>query len=1015
VRDRALALDWGIKGLAAELSRRHVETIDLRGSFETANAETRVEVSFGGAFELERRRLGLELELADAELGQIARLHSTLASLAHLDLSLAARARLTLDVDDLVVDPIEIRLTGERAPAPAVVRGDARWAAATKTLSAAASTVGFDLSLLAPLSATLAERLAAAPPVPALDADIDIEASPQRRRLHATVRASTDEAPFSTLIATLEHVPGQGPSDIAIEIETLRPWRLARFDARLAHLRGVEVALGGTVRGSVSADALALAVSLAGHQGQLQIAGIPTAPLAIEHLEIEAEVAGTAAAPRLDRAELRAGAGTITAAAHVRPSKRGYAATAEVATPQLERADLDRFWPADLAPGARSQVAKAFVAGVLRDVLVAAEIAIDAKADPAVSLEALDGAATLDRVELDVLAPQPPLIVEGRARLDLDGLSATVDRAILRDLELSPGTVRLSGWRGGGLALNVETRWRGPLQSVLSTITGEPWPLIKHAQNFADATASTAGDLLVDARLGESAQSQPPQLRVRARVEGLEWHSGLLDLPISRGNLGFTFSDGAIGVEGDLVLGSSPVHVTLRHRVDDVEPRDSVRVEGRIDPATARSLGLPERRFLDGSVGVAASYTRNHDGVAEVQAQLDLTAAALELAEAGIAKRVGEKASALMEARVDPAGTLDVRSLVVDAPEVQGSARLSATTEPFRLESATVERLSIRESELTGTVRRRGDGGFSVTVDAKRLDLRSLLADEADDAAAEDVAAKATDGSGALNTQFDFEGSAGTLLLLHDVETERFAAKGSWNGERWDRLSIHGSFDDATKVALDYDRADTTGGLTLSANDLGRIWRALASKSEIEGGALRLTGAAGPAGQGLLGRGELRSFTVIQMPVFASILRLGTLDSLVGMFESKGLEFKLAEADLAWDGRRLSVANGRAVGGGIALTGEGSFDLHSGTLDFAGTVAHMGRFSRLVAHIPLINTLVLGRDRAGVIATRFHLTGAIADPEIQVQPLSTFSPGFLRDVFGAGRRGLSPKAKPKGP
>ena len=622
--------------------------------------------------------------------------------------------------------------------------------------------------------------------------------------------------------------------------------------------------------------------------------------------------------------------------------------------------------------------------------LVAAEIAVDPKADPAARLEVLDATATLERVELDLLAPQPPLIVEGRARLDLEGLSATVDRAVLRDLELGPGTVRLSGWRGGGLALNVETRWRGPLQSVLSTITGEPWSLIDRAESFADATASTAGDLLVEARLGESAKSQPPQLRVRARVEGLEWHSGLLDLPVSRGNLDFTFGDGEIGVEGDVVLGSSPVHVTLRHRVDDAEPRDSVRVEGRLDPGTARSLGLPERRFLDGSVGVTASYTRNHDGAAEVQAQLDLTAAALELAEAGIAKRVGEKASAQLEARIDPAGTLDVRSLVVDAPEVQGSARLSATTEPFRLESATVERLRIGESELTGTVRRRADGGFSVTVDAKRLDLRSLLADEADDdAAAEDVAAKTTDESGAPNTQFDFEGSAGTLLLLHDVETERFAGKGSWNGERWDRLSIHGSFDDATQIAFDYDRSDATGGVSLVANDLGRLWRALASKSEIEGGALRLTGAATPGGEGITGHGELRSFTVTEMPVFASILRLGTLDSLVGMFESKGLEFKLAEADLAWDGRRLSVANGRAVGGGIALTGEGSFDLLGGTLDFAGTVAHMGRFSRMVAHIPLINTLVLGRDRAGIIATRFRLTGAIADPEIQVEPLST--------------------------
>ena len=118
------------------------------------------------------------------------------------------------------------------------------------------------------------------------------------------------------------------------------------------------------------------------------------------------------------------------------------------------------------------------MSGTVRDVLVAAEMAIDAKADPAISLEALDGAATLHRVELDVLSPQPPLIVEGRARLDLEGLSATVERAVLRDLELGPGTVRLSGWRGGGLGLNVETRWRGPLQSVLSTITGEPWPLI---------------------------------------------------------------------------------------------------------------------------------------------------------------------------------------------------------------------------------------------------------------------------------------------------------------------------------------------------------------------------------------------------------------------------------------------------------------------------------------------------------------------------------------------------------
>ena len=152
------------------------------------------------------------------------------------------------------------------------------------------------------------------------------------------------------------------------------------------------------------------------------------------------------------------------------------------------------------------------------------------------------------------------------------------------------------------------------------------------------------------------------------------------------------------------------------------------------------------------------------------------------------------------------------------------------------------------------------------------------------------------------------------------------------------------------------------------------------------------------------------------MPVFAAILRLGTLESLLGLFETKGLRFSEAQADLAWDGRRLSVTKGRAIGAGIALTGEGDFDIAGGTLDFTGTVARMGRVQRMMAKVPVINTLVLGRDRGGIIATRFRLTGAIADPEIRVEPLSTFTPGFLRDVFGAAAANVrGSKAKPAEP
>ena len=207
--------------------------------------------------------------------------------------------------------------------------------------------------------------------------------------------------------------------------------------------------------------------------------------------------------------------------------------------------------------------------------------------------------------------------------------------------------------------------------------------------------------------------------------------------------------------------------------------------------------------------------------------------------------------------------------------------------------------------------------------------------------------------------------------------------------------SIHGSFDDATQIAFDFDRSDATGGVSFVANDLGRLWRALALGVEIEGGTLPTDRRRDTGGEGIAAHGELRSFTVTEMPVFASILRLGTLDSLVGMFESKGLQFELAEADLAL-GRQTPCRWERGEPWRRdRMTGEGSFDLIGGLLDFSAPWPCQG-LAPGGAH-PADNTLVLGAIAPGSCATRFRLTGAVADPEIHVEPLSTLTPGLVRD------------------
>jgi hypothetical protein len=744
------------------------------------------------------------------------------------------------------------------------------------------------------------------------------------------------------------------------------------------------------------------------------MSGVPAQPLAIDTIEIRGEVSGPAAAPRLERGELllaaglgpTAGAGPITAGAHLDRSRGGYTLQVEMQTPRLDRSDLDRLWPADLASDARARVAKTFVAGTLRDVAVSAAIGIEPGNESPATIDLLDASAVLDRLELDVLAPQPSVVLDGHARLDLAAVTATIDRAALRDLELGPAQVALESWRGDQPTLRLETGWRGPLQSVLALLAGEPLALFDAAR-LADATGATTGDLRLELALGEAAESKPTVVAT-ADVAGLEWPSGLFELPVSDGELRVDYARDELAVAGDARLASSPARVTMRHRFDQIEPRDSVRFEASIDRDTARALGLPEGRFVDGTIVVDGTYSGLRDGTHSVQATADLADASLELAEAGVSKPAGENGHASVDAVLDEAGILTMRSLVVEARELAGSGSFTATTAPFRLESATVERLELGRGELAGTLRRRADGGFSVTARAERIDLRGFLAPETTTGSiqADEAVAPSTDGvanaasSAAREIPFDFEVAAGSLLLLDDVETQRFDARGAWDGERWERLAIHGAFDAATQIAFDYDR-DTDRDVSFETSDLGRLWSALASDSEIRGGQLRVGGAPSPSGAGMRGHAELRDFTLIEMPVFASILTLGTLSNLMGMFETRGLEFKKADADLDWDGRVLTISNGRAIGPGIALTGGGTFDLAAGTVDFSGTVAPMRMVQRMVAKVPVINRLVLGRDRAGVIATRFHVTGATAAPQIRVEPLSTFTPGFLRDVFGA--------------
>jgi hypothetical protein len=80
-------------------------------------------------------------------------------------------------------------------------------------------------------------------------------------------------------------------------------------------------------------------------------------------------------------------------------------------------------------------------------------------------------------------------------------------------------------------------------------------------------------------------------------------------------------------------------------------------------------------------------------------------------------------------------------------------------------------------------------------------------------------------------------------------------------------------------------------------------------------------------------------------------------------------------------------------------------DMNSGRANLHGTLVPFSMFNRILGSIPLIGDILTGGDGGGVLAVAYDIKGSLADPKIDVNPVSLLTPGFLRNLFFGGDDG----------
>ena len=190
--------------------------------------------------------------------------------------------------------------------------------------------------------------------------------------------------------------------------------------------------------------------------------------------------------------------------------------------------------------------------------------------------------------------------------------------------------------------------------------------------------------------------------------------------------------------------------------------------------------------------------------------------------------------------------------------------------------------------------------------------------------------------------------------------------------------------------------------LRITSDDAGDLLQTLNQTAQIAGGTLTLQAAIPRQLPSLEARGRLKMerFTVLRAPLLARLLTVASLTGIGNLLGGQGIHFDQLELPFTLQDEVIAIDRGRMSGSQLGLTVEGQVDLAAERLDLAGTVVPLYAINRVLGKIPLVGPFLAGREGEGAFAVTYSVKGAMAEPNIWVNPLSVLAPGFIRDLFG---------------
>ncbi len=265
------------------------------------------------------------------------------------------------------------------------------------------------------------------------------------------------------------------------------------------------------------------------------------------------------------------------------------------------------------------------------------------------------------------------------------------------------------------------------------------------------------------------------------------------------------------------------------------------------------------------------------------------------------------------------------------------------------------------------------------------------------------------------NYEFDVRGK--NIAGAHEVAFPVIHVSGLGRQGLLEKMVASANFEDGSELYGEIFRdTDTTRRFLLQSENVDDLLRGIGLTESLEGGALSLSGTLhdtplteGKRVRSMEGSYAVSSFTVRKVPILAQLLTLASFSGLRDTLTGKGIRFDGAKGNFSYYNQRLDLTEGLLVGSSLGISVQGAIDRQVHRLSLGGTLVPAYGLNSAIGKVPLLGRLLAGREGEGVVGVSYRVFGDTDAPSVIVNPLSVFTPGFIRQLFDLGTGNISRK------